>query len=184
VSGYWPFWAGALALAAVTVGFPMLARQWFGVSGSWRRTLEWRQRRRLLAEERRLAEEPDALAAALAAATCEEFGLSADDSPMPTPMPMPRSVSPSQDVWLLGAILVGALVDRLLSPTHAATLDVAPLSLVAGGLLVGFGTRMAGGCTSGHGLTGIARLRPVSMLAVATFFGAGIATSFILEALR
>lgn len=56
-------------------------------------------------------------------------------------------------------------------------------ALLIGGTLTGFGTRMAGGCTSGHGLIGLSRLQPGSLLATAGFFGAGILVSFLLEAL-
>lgn len=61
--------------------------------------------------------------------------------------------------------------------------DSASLStalLLLGGILVGFGTRMAGGCTSGHGLCGSSRLQPGSLLATLSFFGAGIVTSLAL----
>jgi uncharacterized membrane protein YedE/YeeE len=52
--------------------------------------------------------------------------------------------------------------------------------LFAGGVLVGFGTRLAGGCSSGHGLSGCGRLRPVSLLATAVFFGTAAVVSFLL----
>jgi hypothetical protein len=52
--------------------------------------------------------------------------------------------------------------------------------LFVGGVLVGFGTRLAGGCSSGHGLSGCGRLRPVSILATAVFFGAAVLVSFLL----
>lgn len=52
--------------------------------------------------------------------------------------------------------------------------------LFAGGVLVGFGTRLAGGCSSGHGLSGCGRLRPVSLLATAVFFGTAVIVSFLL----
>lgn len=50
------------------------------------------------------------------------------------------------------------------------------LRLLAGGLLVGYGTRMANGCTSGHGVCGLARLSPRSLVAVLSFMGAGFLT--------
>jgi uncharacterized membrane protein YedE/YeeE len=56
-----------------------------------------------------------------------------------------------------------------------ATLPVA----LAAGLLVGFGTQLANGCTSGHGVCGISRLSMRSMVATATFMIAGIATTWI-----
>ena len=55
--------------------------------------------------------------------------------------------------------------------------------LAVGGVLVGVGTRMAGGCTSGHGLSGCSRLQPSSLIATASFFGTGIVVSFLLHAL-
>lgn len=48
--------------------------------------------------------------------------------------------------------------------------------IVGAGLLVGFGTRLGSGCTSGHGVCGLSRLSPRSMLAVVLFMGAGMAT--------
>jgi hypothetical protein len=53
--------------------------------------------------------------------------------------------------------------------------------LVAGGLLVGFGTRLGSGCTSGHGICGLARLSPRSLVAVLVFMGTGFATVFVLR---
>ena len=52
---------------------------------------------------------------------------------------------------------------------------------VVGGLLVGFGSRLGSGCTSGHGVCGIARLSIRSLLATALFTGAAIATVFIIR---
>lgn len=54
------------------------------------------------------------------------------------------------------------------------------LVLLGGGAMVGFGTRMAGGCTSGHGLSGVGRLQPASLLATAIFFGTAVVVSFAL----
>ena len=51
--------------------------------------------------------------------------------------------------------------------------------LVAAGLLVGFGTRLGSGCTSGHGVCGISRLSQRSLIATATFIAAGVATVFL-----
>jgi uncharacterized membrane protein YedE/YeeE len=53
--------------------------------------------------------------------------------------------------------------------------------LVVGGFLIGFGTRMGGGCTSGHGLSGCSRLQPGSLLGTASFFGTAIAVSLAME---
>lgn len=52
-------------------------------------------------------------------------------------------------------------------------------AVVVGGFLVGFGARYAGGCTSGHAITGLATLQPASMLAVAGFFAGGLLVAWI-----
>lgn len=53
-------------------------------------------------------------------------------------------------------------------------------ALFLGGVLVGFGTRLSGGCSSGHGLSGCGRLQPVSLVATTVFFGTAVAMSFLL----
>ena len=75
---------------------------------------------------------------------------------------------------------LGALAVRLTTdwePAHFASWPV----LVVAGLLVGFGTRMGSGCTSGHGVCGISRLSQRSIVATAAFMAAGIATVFIMQ---
>ena len=73
----------------------------------------------------------------------------------------------------LGALIVAELVR---APAISVT-SSAPI-LIAAGLLVGFGTRLGNGCTSGHGVCGVARLSPRSLAATATFMAAGFATVF------
>ncbi len=68
----------------------------------------------------------------------------------------------------LGAILVSAALG---APAIVVTGSM-PL-LITAGLLVGYGTRLGNGCTSGHGVCGIARLSPRSIAATATFMGTG-----------
>lgn len=79
-------------------------------------------------------------------------------------------------MFLIGLIAAPAL-QRLVSGGWPA-FDMAaswPLILV-GGLLVGFGTRLGSGCTSGHGVCGLSRLSPRSMVAVAAFMSSGLIT--------
>jgi uncharacterized membrane protein YedE/YeeE len=76
----------------------------------------------------------------------------------------------------LGALIVSA---TLRTPNIQVTSSV-PL-LIAAGLLVGFGTRLGSGCTSGHGVCGMARLSPRSIAATATFMLLGIATVFVVR---
>ena len=77
-------------------------------------------------------------------------------------------------LWL-GAIVYWLVRGELFAVQVAATW---PVMLIAG-VLVGFGTRMGGGCTSGHGVCGIARLSKRSIVATLVFMGAGIATVFM-----
>ena len=58
---------------------------------------------------------------------------------------------------------------------------IAPI-LVVSGALIGYGARLAGGCTSGNGLSGISSLSPASVVATATFFGTAILVSFAIKA--
>jgi hypothetical protein len=73
-------------------------------------------------------------------------------------------------------LLSGAGFARLTH--HSPAAGVALLAL--GGALVGFGTRMAGGCTSGHGMCGVSRWQKGSLLATVAFFGTGVVTAFAL----
>ncbi len=81
------------------------------------------------------------------------------------------------------AAFVAGLVLGALAYVSAADVPVAvvvPLpAVLAGGLLVGFGTRLGSGCTSGHGLCGMARLSRRSVAATATFFGVAMLTVFL-----
>ena len=59
---------------------------------------------------------------------------------------------------------------------------VAPI-LVASGVLIGYGAKLSGGCTSGNGLSGTSMLSPASLAATGTFFATAIAVSFLTKAL-
>lgn len=60
-------------------------------------------------------------------------------------------------------------------------IDASSLALVGAGLLVGFGTRHASGCTSGHGVCGLARLSPRSLVATLVFMAAGFLVVFVVR---
>ena len=83
--------------------------------------------------------------------------------------------------FLVGLPL-GALTIAVTTDWKAAEFAPWP-ALVVAGLIVGFGTRMGSGCTSGHGVCGVSRLSQRSMLATATFIAAGIATVAVTGAL-
>ena len=88
----------------------------------------------------------------------------------------------------LGALTRGAFRVRSdLHPEFARVIaDGWPglLALALGGVLVGFGTQMAGGCTSGHGLCGTSRLQRGSVAATCSFFGVAVLVSLAIEWVR
>jgi uncharacterized membrane protein YedE/YeeE len=80
--------------------------------------------------------------------------------------------------FLAGLIGSGAAA-AFLAP-HAVGASVrSPLLVAIAGVLVGFGTRLGSGCTSGHGVCGLSRLAPRSLVAVATFMTAGAITAWV-----
>lgn len=84
----------------------------------------------------------------------------------------PRAMAAAFIIGLpLGAGLVSLLLDGVLTRYPSATWQI-----VVGGLLVGYGTRLGSGCTSGHGVCGMARLSPRSIAATLIFMASGIAT--------
>lgn len=90
----------------------------------------------------------------------------------------PRSVAIAFIIGLpLGSLIVSFLAGDVV--TH---FPASPLQLIIGGLLVGFGTRLGSGCTSGHGVCGVSRLSRRSIWATIVFMGAGFATVAALRA--
>ena len=78
-------------------------------------------------------------------------------------------------------LLAAAAAYSLFAPLPAATIEARYPVLVIAGLLVGFGTRYGAGCTSGHGVCGISRLSPRSVVATVAFMAAGFATVFLVR---
>ena len=81
----------------------------------------------------------------------------------------------------IGGLLGGPVLYALVLQRPAITLDASAITLIAAGLLVGYGTRLGGGCTSGHGVCGVARLSPRSLIATAVFMAAGIVTVYVMR---
>ena len=80
---------------------------------------------------------------------------------------------------LLGILLGSTLVYRINPQMFAYEIKGNLLEMIIAGLLVGFGTRLGSGCTSGHGICGLARFSPRSMVATLTFIVFGIITVYI-----
>jgi uncharacterized protein len=81
----------------------------------------------------------------------------------------------------VGGLLVAPALWRLLGADVAARIDSGFGTLIAAGLLVGIGTSYGSGCTSGHGVCGLSRLSPRSLVATLAFMLAGFATVFIVR---
>jgi hypothetical protein len=83
--------------------------------------------------------------------------------------------------FLVGLILGPAAVGLAGGVVPVPTFQTDTLGMIAAGLLVGFGTRLGAGCTSGHGVCGLARLAPRSLVATLTFMGVAVATVFVVR---
>ena len=85
-----------------------------------------------------------------------------------------------QESWrwffIIGMLAGGLFYKYLFLPESALAVSFNPWSMVLGGLLVGLGTRMGNGCTSGHGVCGLGRLSFRSLVAVITFMTTAIVT--------
>jgi uncharacterized membrane protein YedE/YeeE len=201
MTGYWPWWDGALALGAIAALHARSLRKPLGVSGSVRRVVDAATDPLVRRAEQADLENAD-LEAAMLAATERQFGAVArDESPsdtsataLPTESTMPREAPWTAHMAFLVAVVTGAALATMMTTGFAPR--VAPssvyqhliargvpsyLTLALGGLCVGFGTRMSGGCTSGHGLNGCSQLFPASLAATCAFFGTGVLLSFALE---
>lgn len=92
------------------------------------------------------------------------------------------------DTWWRFAFLLGLFaaptVFHAVMPVELVTaprIDAGVLSVIGAGLLVGIGTRYASGCTSGHGVCGLSRLSPRSLMATLSFMGAGFLIVYVLR---
>ena len=92
---------------------------------------------------------------------------------------------PGDSAWrvafLVGLIAAGGLYMAMVPGAPLPRTDFSRAGLVLAGLLVGFGTRMGNGCTSGHGVCGLGRLSLRSLAAVVTFMATAIVTTFLIR---
>jgi uncharacterized membrane protein YedE/YeeE len=84
-------------------------------------------------------------------------------------------------IWALAGLLGAPTLARTLWGAAAPQFETGFGHVVAAGLLVGYGARLANGCTSGHGVCGLARLSPRSLLATLVFMTTGFASVFIVR---
>ena len=81
----------------------------------------------------------------------------------------------------LGGVVAAPILFRIFSTLPEIRVDAGWLTLIGAGLLVGIGTRYSAGCTSGHGICGLSRLSPRSLVATLTFMAAGFLTVFVVR---
>ncbi|PWF39048.1 YeeE/YedE family protein [Massilia glaciei] len=92
----------------------------------------------------------------------------------------PRGDSAWRVAFLLG-LVAAPLAYGMFAPLPAVRVEAGTATLVAAGLLVGVGTRYGAGCTSGHGVCGLSRMSPRSLVATGAFMAAGFATVLIVR---
>ncbi|MGE8684115.1 MAG: YeeE/YedE family protein [Acinetobacter sp.] len=92
----------------------------------------------------------------------------------------PKTVFKTPALWFLaGLFLVPFVYAQVTTPN--IELNASPWMMIIAGLLVGFGTRMGSGCTSGHGICGISRLSKRSLAATGSFMLAGVITVYVMR---
>ncbi|WP_335969020.1 YeeE/YedE family protein [Acinetobacter bereziniae] len=93
----------------------------------------------------------------------------------------PKTLLKTPALWfLLGLLITPFFYNSMVHP-QIEMMTTDPILLIIAGLLVGFGTRLGSGCTSGHGICGISRLSKRSFVATCTFMLAGFMTVYVMR---
>ena len=89
----------------------------------------------------------------------------------------------SNTLFLIGLVIGPMIIYYIISPNEQIAFKITNsyFLIISGGFLVGFGTRLGGGCTSGHGICGIGRFSTSSLIATCIFILTGIITVAILQ---
>lgn len=93
----------------------------------------------------------------------------------------PRAGDAGWRLAFVAGLLVAPVVWSLFAAPVVPRIEAGPALLVVAGLLVGWGTRYGSGCTSGHGVCGLSRMSPRSLVATLAFMGTGFATVFVMR---
>ena len=202
---YWPWWLGAIILGSIVFMFWFVVRIPMSGSSSWQRLVGWREEmaRHHIEKDIHNASTSDVMQAMMAE-TIAEFGEesvaqqmaggSSVEEKIVVVNDIPKRAPWQAHITFLIMMMVGGLVASLTTAEFEFKMDLGSdymryfgdgwhiwVILVFGGILIGFGTRMAGGCTIGHGLSGLSRLQVGSLLGTASFMGGAIVVSFLVE---
>ncbi len=96
---------------------------------------------------------------------------------------IPKKGDASWRIFFLLGMLIAPATLKLLAPglTPVPRIEAGTLAIIAAGLLVGLGTRYGSGCTSGHGVCGLSRLSPRSLVATLAFMASGFVTVYFIR---
>ncbi|VAW54087.1 hypothetical protein MNBD_GAMMA06-6 [hydrothermal vent metagenome] len=202
---YFPWWLGAISLAAIVIGFKIATERVLSGSGNWARVV-LHDNDEVSKVDGPFRKNPAMLADALMKATIEEFGYAAvteflehrkDDISVKAKAKRIKAVAHTPwtiHLTFLVMLVVGGFVASLVSGHFELRANFGELhttlfgggmgywiTLITGGFMIGFGTQLATGCSFGHGLGGSARFVPASLVATATFFMTGIIVSVLIH---
>ncbi|KAF1026333.1 MAG: hypothetical protein GAK29_01367 [Acinetobacter bereziniae] len=93
----------------------------------------------------------------------------------------PKKLFKTPALWFLLGLFITPFIYQFIFNPEIVMVTTHPILLIIAGLLVGFGTRLGSGCTSGHGICGISRLSKRSFLATCTFMLAGFITVYVMR---
>ncbi|MGH7442593.1 MAG: YeeE/YedE family protein [bacterium] len=166
----WPGWVAGPLIGLYVVAFFRYARRALGASSGFPAVLEVAQGR-------------------------DGLDLSRPDDPLQLPF-KPGDPAPRWRIWWLAGLLAAGFLCWSLGAESTGGVELPGLSLAfpgwplwakvaalfGGGILIGFGTRMSGGCTSGHAIFGISQRQLPSVWATLVFFAVGMAFTFLWKA--
>jgi len=209
MTAYLSWWNTSILLAFITLGFYFANNRTLGVSGSWTRVVQWKSDKAMDEANDLFVKKPKLFEDALMAATIEEFGedkvthfLKSRHQHKPVPAvdrtlagaAVEKRVHWTVHLLFLCSLILGGFIGAMIRGDFGIQMDMGAvhtglfgkgfailMTLFIGGSLVGFGTQLAGGCTSGHGLSGVSRLVPSSLIATISFFGAAIIFSMTIH---
>ena len=209
---YWSWWIGGVALGLFAVIFSLLTGKPLGVSGSWLSIAKRKDDALLKASAEVMAGDEEQVKDDLMAMTMAEFGedvLAEGSEPNPQRREGEEHAEPAKSSaikqeftpWtvhlvFLATMFLGSYIASITTGDFSFTTELSTIhskifentgeawiALFFGGIMVGFGTQMAGGCTSGHGLSGTAQLIPASLLSTFVFFGSATVLTIIMNSL-